>query len=105
MSDKKIAKSRAKMNKYTTKEKVLISALVSFVFSFIIFLFNPIDIVANNAQEFSFALSDIIGGILLSFFASFAILFAVLMIFNKYILNIITSFLTQQRIRNGNYYD
>lgn len=91
MSDKKIAKSRAKMNKYTTKEKVLISALVSFVFSFIIFLFNPIDIVANNAQEFSFALSDIIGGILLSFFASFAILFAVLMIFNKYILNIITS--------------
>lgn len=93
MSDKKIAKSRAKMNKYTTKEKVLISALVSFVFSFIIFLFNPIDIVANNAQEFSFALSDIIGGILLSFFASFAILFAVLMIFNKYILNIITSLL------------
>lgn len=93
MSDKKIAKSRAKMNKYTTKEKVLISALVSFVFSFIIFLFNPIDIVANNAQEFSFALSDIIGGILLSFFASFAILFAVLMILNKYILNIITSLL------------
>ena len=93
MSDKKIAKSRVKMNKYTTKEKVLISALVSFVFSFIIFLFNPIDIVANNAQEFSFALSDIIGGILLSFFASFAILFAVLMIFNKYILNIITSLL------------
>ena len=93
MSDKKIAKSRAKMNKYTTKEKVLISALVSFVFSFIIFLFNPIDIVANNAQEFSFALSDIIGGILLSFFASFAILFGVLMIFNKYILNIITSLL------------
>lgn len=93
MSDKKIAKSIAKMNKYTTKEKVLISALVSFVFSFIIFLFNPIDIVANNAQEFSFALSDIIGGILLSFFASFAILFAVLMIFNKYILNIITSLL------------
>lgn len=93
MSDKNIAKSRAKMNKYTTKEKVLISALVSFVFSFIIFLFNPIDIVANNAQEFSFALSDIIGGILLSFFASFAILFAVLMIFNKYILNIITSLL------------
>lgn len=93
MSDKKIAKSSAKMNKYTTKEKVLISALVSFVFSFIIFLFNPIDIVANNAQEFSFALSDIIGGILLSFFASFAILFAVLMIFNKYILNIITSLL------------
>ena len=32
-------------------------------------------------------LQDIIGGILLSFFASFAILFAVLMIFNKYILN------------------
>ena len=93
MSDKKIAKNRAKMNKYTTKEKVLISALVSFVFSFIIFLFNPIDIVANNAQEFSFALSDIIGGVLLSFFASFAILFAVLMIFNKYILNIITSLL------------
>ena len=93
MSDKKIAKSRTKMNKYTTKEKVLISALVSFVFSFIIFLFNPIDIVANNAQEFSFALSDIIGGVLLSFFASFAILFAVLMIFNKYILNIITSLL------------
>ena len=93
MSDKKIAKSRAKMNKYTTKEKVLISALVSFVFSFIIFLFNPIDIVANNEQEFSFALGDIIGGVLLSFFASFAILFAVLMIFNKYILNIITSLL------------
>ena len=56
-------------------------------------MFNPIDIVANNAQEFSFALGDIIGGILLSFFASFAILFAVLMIFNKYILNIITSLL------------
>lgn len=80
-----------KMEKYTLKEKLLISSLISFMASFIVFLFNPIDIFANNALEFSFMLKDFIGPVLLIFFASFVLIFSALMLFNKQLLNILTS--------------
>ncbi len=79
------------MEKYSLKEKLLISLLTSFAASFIVFVFNPIDIFANNAQEFSFALNDFILPLLLCFLVCFAAVFGILMIFNKHLLNTITS--------------
>lgn len=84
-------KKNIKMDKYTTKEKLLISSLVSAMVSFIVFIFNPIDIFANNAQEFSFAFKDIVFPFLLCFLGSFAAIFGILMIFNRHLLNLITS--------------
>ncbi|MGN0516570.1 hypothetical protein, partial [Eubacterium sp.] len=84
-------KKNIKMEKYTIKEKLLISSLVSAMISFIVFIFNPIDIFANNAQEFSFAFKDIVFPILLCFLGSFAAIFGILMIFNRHLLNLITS--------------
>ena len=91
MKKNKDRKSALKMEKYNIKEKFLISALISFAASFIVFIFNPIDIFANNAQEFSFALNDFILPLLLCFLICFAAIFGILMIFNKQLLNIITS--------------
>lgn len=79
------------MGKYSLKEKLLISLLTSFAASFIVFVFNPIDIFANNAQEFSFALNDFILPLLLCFLVCFVAVFGILMIFNKHLLNTITS--------------
>ncbi len=79
------------MEKYSLKEKLLISLLTSFAASFIVFVFNPIDIFANNAQEFSFALNDFILPLLLCFLVCFAAVFGILMIFNKHLLNTATS--------------
>ena len=55
MKKNKDGKSALKMEKYNIKEKLLISTLISFAASFMVFIFNPIDIFANNAKEFSFA--------------------------------------------------
>lgn len=91
MKKNKDGKSALKMEKYNLKEKLLISILISFAASFVIFIVNPIDIFANNAQEFSFALGDFILPLLLCFLVCFAAVFGFLMIFNKQLLNIFTS--------------
>ena len=91
MKKNKDDKFALKMEKYNIKEKLLISTLISFAASFMVFIFNPIDIFANNAKEFSFALGDFILPLLLCFLACFVAIFGILMIFNKQLLNIITS--------------
>lgn len=91
MKKNKDGKSALKMEKYNLKEKLLISILISFAASFVIFIVNPIDIFANNAQEFSFALGDFILPLLLCFLACFVAVFGFLIIFNKQLLNIFTS--------------
>lgn len=84
-------KSKNLIEKYTLKEKLLMSGLTSLAVSFMFFLFGCIDIYANNMLEFAFTFSDIIGPVLLVFFAVWAALFAFLMIFNKGFLNIVTA--------------
>lgn len=91
MKKDKDGKSALKMEKYNIKEKLLISTLISFAASFMVFIVNPIDIFANNAQEFSFALGDFILPLLLCFLVCFAAVFGFLIIFNKQLLNTFTS--------------
>lgn len=87
----KNGKKILKTEKYTVKEKLLISALVSLTVSFIAIIFNPIDIFANNAKELSFSLGDFVLPLLGCFALCFVTAFCFLMIFNKILLNIITS--------------
>ncbi len=92
-TDKKPEKNKNLIEKYTLKEKLLMSGLTSLAVSFMFILFGCIDIYANNMLEFAFTFSDIIGPVLLVFFAVWAALFAILMIFNKGLLNIFTAFI------------
>lgn len=83
--------SKPKFSKYSTKEKAIIAALTSLTMSFVFLLFGPIDIYANNMREFAFSFSDIIGLVALSFVISFALLFGFLMLFNRYLLNMLSA--------------
>lgn len=87
----KNGKKILKTEKYTVKEKLLISVLVSLAVSFIAIIFNPIDIFANNAKELSFSVGDFVLPLLGCFALCFVTAFCLLMIFNKILLNIITS--------------
>lgn len=91
MKKNKTKKEKVAFEKYTVKEKVLMSALTSLTMSFVFLLFGPIDIYANNMREFAFAFSDIIGMVLLSFIIGFVVLFGFLMIFNRYFFNMLTA--------------
>ena len=83
--------SKPKFSKYSTKEKTIIAALTSLTMSFVFLLFGPVDIYANNMREFAFSFSDIIGLVALSFVIGFALLFGFLMLFNRYLLNMLSA--------------
>ena len=84
-------KKKIEFEKYSLKEKLLISCLTGFAVSFVIFLFGPIDIYANNMQEFAFTFKDIALPLFLIFLAGGICITAVLMLFQRFLLNIISS--------------
>ncbi len=79
------------IKKYTLKEKLLISCLTGFAVSFVLFLFGPVDIYANNMQEFAFTFKDIVLPILLQFVGVAVLISAFLMLFQKLFLNIVSA--------------
>lgn len=77
--------------KYSMKEKALIISLSLFTFLFIYLIFGPIDIFANNCDEYIFSFGDFIGPLLLLFITFFMLLFVIMMFFKGMGINIITS--------------
>lgn len=86
-------KKELKIEKYSLNQRALIAGLTALPVSFVFFLFGPIDIYANNMQEFLLTYNDIIGMFLLAFFISFVAMFALLMLLNKFALNIVSAIL------------
>ena len=84
-------KKKIEFEKYTVKEKLLISCLTGFTASFILFLFGPIDIYANNMQEFPFTFKDIAMPIVALYLVVAVAISAILMLFQRFALNIISS--------------
>ncbi|MGN1122766.1 MAG: hypothetical protein ACI4RR_00360 [Eubacterium sp.] len=79
--------------KYEKKERLTIAALTSLAVTFVYLLFGPIDIYANNKEEFAFAFSDLALPVILIFLASFAVLSVLLYFLKGKVLNVITSVL------------
>ncbi len=84
-------KKQIEFEKYTFKEKLLISCLTGFTVSFVLCLFGPIDIYANNMQEFAFTFKDMALPVFLLFVGVAVGVAALLMCFQRFILNIISS--------------
>ena len=81
----KVEKNKAKNEikfKYALKDRIIIALLSSFTFSFIYFIFGPIDIFKNNFDEYLFSLGDFIVPLLVIFLLSFIILFLII-VFRK----------------------
>lgn len=77
--------------KYEKKERLTIAALTSLAVTFVYLLYGPIDIYANNKEEFAFAFSDLALPVFLIFAASFVVLSAVLYLFKGKAINVISS--------------
>ena len=84
-------RKRIEFEKYSLKEKLLISCLTGFAVSFVLFLFGPFDIYANNMQEFAFTFKDIAPMFLLLFLAFAVVISGLLMLLQRFALNIFSS--------------
>ena len=82
---------KEKKFRYTLKDRIIIALLSSFTFSFIYFIFGPIDIFKNNFDEYIFSLGDFIGPLLIIFLFFFILLFILIVIKRGPGLNISTS--------------
>lgn len=85
---KKLNDKKAPDVNYSKKERLIIALLTSLTVSFIFILFGPVDIYANNKQEFAFTFSDFILPLLIIFFCAWTLLFLLLYIFKGKALNI-----------------
>ncbi len=90
MKEKK-EKKKIEFEKYTLKEKLLISCLTGFTVSFVLILFGSIDIYSNNIKEFAFTFKDIALPLFLLFIGVAVLISAVLMLFQRIWLNILSS--------------
>ena len=84
-------KKKIEFEKYSIKEKLLISCLTGFAASFVLFLFGPIDIYANNMQEFAFTFKDIAAPVILLFFGVAILISGILMLLQRFALNVVSS--------------
>ncbi len=84
-------KKKIEFEKYSVKDKLFISCLTGFSTSFVLCFFGPIDIYANNLREFAFTFKDIIFPFILVFLGVAVGIAAVLMLFQRFFLNILSS--------------
>lgn len=78
---------------YTKKEHLLIASLSSLTVSFIFLLFGPVDIYANNKQEFAFAFADFVLPLLLIFAGAWLAMSVALIVFRNRRINTVSSVL------------